>query len=170
MRPSTTRLGCGEPLRKSCGFRLAVDFDAEVGPGEGGKFAPRFIDGGPDTAEFFPAIVRRGDVLDGVIAAGLIGGDGIARADVEDFGARRILADAEGDADEAGTAAAGRLNGIGGQVDVDGAIAKICASDGYKSVAVGHVAGKANGFAAQVFGGCGFDSVLVSVTPNACTN
>jgi hypothetical protein len=95
-----------------------------------------------------------------VIAAGLIVGDGIAGAEIEDLEVRGVLADAEGDADETGARAAGRLDGDGGEVDVDGAVTEICAFNDGKSIAVGNVAGEADGFAAEVFGGLRFDAVF----------
>src|ERR1700683_2548333 len=131
----------------------AMDFEADVSPGEGLDVGPGFVDEGPLAAEFFPAIAGRGDVLDGMIAAGLIVGDGIAGAEIEDLVVRGVLADAEGDADETGARAAGRLDGDGGEVDVDGAVTEICVFDDGKSIAVGNVAVEANSFGAGIFGG-----------------
>jgi hypothetical protein len=55
----------------------AMDFEAEMRPGERLEVGPGFVNGGPLTAEFFPAITGRGDVLDGLVTAGVLrGGDG----------------------------------------------------------------------------------------------
>ena len=95
-----------------------------------------------------------------MVTAGLIVSDGIAGAEVEALVVGGVLANAEGDADETGARAARRLDGDGGEVDVDGAVAEICAFDDGKSIAIGNVAVEADRFAAEIFSGLGFYSLL----------